>query len=253
MNCGRARRLLWPDAGPRDATAEIIAARQHAAECTACQGFIADMRRIAERISREAPRPPASPEVRNRLFKAIAQSRSVSNAPARATRLRQMIFAGIAALLVVGLSLLGYLAVREVAPDRDHTMGAILEDRLRSQKGSGLASSDSLQVAQWLAERLSFAVQVPIFPEARLTGARLLVDNRQAGAVVEYRVDGSALTYYVLPGSRGAFQREIHLTSRDGYRVASWNDAGLTHALVGPLPGPKLIEFARYCIHQMIA
>ncbi|MBA3556827.1 MAG: hypothetical protein H0W29_19015 [Gemmatimonadales bacterium] len=35
--------------------------------------------------------------------------------------------------------------------------------------------------------------------------------------------------------------------------MASWHDAGLTHALVGTLPGPKLVEFARYCIHQMMA
>jgi anti-sigma factor RsiW len=253
MNCGRVRRLLWPDAGPRDTTAEIMAAREHASGCEACQGFLADMRRIAERISREAPRPTAPPEVRNRLFKAIAQARTVSDAPARATRLRQMVSAGVAALLVVGLSVLGYLVMREASPDRSSALGSIMEDRLRSQKGAGLASSDSLQVAQWLAERLPFAVQVPIFPEAQLTGARLLVDNRQAGAVVEYRVNENVLTYYVLPGGGTGLQREIHLTSRDGYRVASWSDAGLTHALVAILPGPKLIEFARYCIHQMMA
>jgi hypothetical protein len=35
--------------------------------------------------------------------------------------------------------------------------------------------------------------------------------------------------------------------------VASWHDAGLTHALVATLPGPKLIQYARYCIHQMMA
>jgi anti-sigma factor RsiW len=253
MHCGQARRLLWPDGGPRDATADIVAAREHAAGCEACQSFLADMRRIAERISREAPRPSAPAELRDRLFKAVAQARTVSGAPARATRLRQMLVAGVAALLVIGLSLLGYLTVRDGSPESDDVLGSIMEDRLRSQQGAGLASSDSLQVAQWLAERLPFAVQVPIFPEARLTGARLLVDNRQAGAVMEYRVHGSTLIYYVLPGGSGAYPREIQLTSRDGYRVVSWNDAGLTHALVATLPSPKLIEFARYCIHQMMA
>jgi anti-sigma factor RsiW len=163
-----------------------------------------------------------------------------------------MMLAGFAALLVVGLSLLGYL-VREGSPDHDDALGLIVEDRLRAQKGAGLTSSDSVQVAHWLAERLPFAVQVPIFPEARLTGARVLVDDRQAGAVIEYRVHGSVLTYYVLPGGGSGFPRDIRLTSRDGYRVASWIDGGLTHALVATLPGPKLIEFARYCIHQMMA
>lgn len=253
MSCGRARRLLWPDTGPREATPEVVAAREHAGGCEACQGFLRDMRRSAEQISRDAPRPTAPAQVRDRLFKAIAQARTVSHASVQGTRLRQMIFAGFAALLVIGLSLLGYLAMREGSPDRNSALGSIVEDRLRSQQGAGLASSDSLQVAHWLGERLPFAVQVPMFPEARLTGARVLVDDRKAGAVLEYIVHGNALTYYVLPGGGTGFQRKIHLTSRDGYRVASWNDAGLTHALVATLSGPKLIEFARYCIHQMIA
>jgi hypothetical protein len=253
MDCGRARRLLWPDTGPREATAEVVTAREHAARCEACRGFLNDMRHIAEQIRRDAPRPTAPAEVRDRLFKAIARARTASGGPARVTRLRQMAIAGVAALLVVGLSLLGYLAVWRGAPDRNDALGSIVEDRLRSQKGAGLASSDSLHVAQWLAERLPFAVQVPLFPEARLTGARLLVESRRSGAVMEYMVGTRLLTYYVVPGGGGGLEGEIRLASAHGYQVASWHGGGLTHALVATLPGPRLIELARYCIHQMMA
>ncbi len=252
MDCGRTRRLLWPEAGPREATAEVVGAREHAAGCQGCRRFLDDMHRMAGRIGRDAPRPTAPAEVRDRLFKVIARARTISGPPARTARLRQMAIAGFAALLVVALSLLGYLAVRGGAPEGNNPLGSIVEDRLRIQKGPGLASSDSLQVAQWLAERLPFAVQVPLFPEARLTGARLLVDNRQAGAIVEYVVGGNTLTYYVLPGGAGV-PREVRLVSREGYRVASWHDAGLTHALAATLPGSRLIEYARYCMHQMMA
>jgi len=253
LSCGRARRLLWPDAGPQEVTDETAAAREHVAGCEACQGFFRDMQRIGERIGRVAPRPAAPAEVRGRLFQAIARTRTASPAPARAVRLRQMVIAGVAALLVVGLSLLGYLAVRGGSPARPDPLGSIAEDQLRAQKGAGLVSSDSIQVAHWLAERLPFAVQVPLFPDARLTGARILMENREAAAVVEYVIQGRQLTYYVLPGGDTGIQREIGVFSRDGYRVASWHDAGLTHALVATLPGPKLIELARYCIHQMLA
>jgi hypothetical protein len=253
MSCGRARRLLWPDAGPREATAEVVTAREHAAGCAACRRFFDDMHSIAERIGRDAPRPTAPAEIRDRLFKAIARARTASGAPARASRLRHMAIAGLAGLLVVGLSLLGYLAVRGGSPDRNDALGSIVEDRLRSQKGAGLASSDSVQVAQWLAERLPFAVQIPLFPEARLTGARLLVESGRSGAVVEYLVGGRLLTYYVLPGGGAGLQREIRLASASGYHVASWHDGGLTHALVATLPGTRLMELARYCIHQMMA
>jgi anti-sigma factor RsiW len=253
MSCGRARRLLWPDAGPREATADIVAAREHASQCDACGAFLQDMQRIAERIGRTAPRPTAPAEVRDRLFKAIARARTASGAPARAAWLRRTAIAGAVGFLVVALGLLGYLTVRGGLPGSHDALGSIVEDRLRTQKGAGLVSSDSLQVAGWLAERLPFAVQVPLFPEARLTGARLLVDEQKSGAVVEYMAQGRLLTYYVLPGGGVGLPRQVQVSSRDGYRVASWHDAGLTHALVATLPGPRLIEYARYCIHQMMA
>jgi anti-sigma factor RsiW len=251
MQCGRARRLLWPDVGPRDATAEVLAAREHASGCEACQSFLQDMLRIREQVHHVAPRPTAPVEVRDRLFQAIARARTATKAPAPAARLRQILIAGIAALLVLSLSLLGYLVVRDVSGE-SKALGSIVEDRLRAEKGAGLVSSDSLQVARWLAERLPFAVQVPLFPEARLTGARLLVANHESGAVVEYLVQGRGLTYYVLAGGGVGLPQDVRLSAGNGYRVASWHDAGLTHALVGILPGSKLLELARYCIHQMM-
>jgi hypothetical protein len=111
-------------------------------------------------------------------------------------------------------------------------------------------------VAQWLADRLPFAVEVPIFPEAQLKSARLLLLNRQSGAVVEYVIGGRSLSYYVLSTMEAdgtVPPREIRLVSRSGYRVAAWEDAGLTHALVASLPGPKLVKLAHYCMRQMMA
>ena len=252
MSCGRARRLLWPSAGPREATGEVVAAREHVSGCEGCRGFLDDMQRIGDRIARVAPRPTAPADVRDRLFQRIAQARGEHGSPARVTWARRMI-PGAAALLLVGIGVLGYMEVRGRSAGDSGTLGSIVEDRLRSQQGAGLVSSDSLQVAQWLAERLPFAVQIPIFPGARLTGARLLVANRHAGAVVEYLVEDRGLTYYVLPGDLAGPRQEVHLASQDGYRVASWHDGGLTHALAGMLPGSRLLELARYCIHQMMA
>jgi anti-sigma factor RsiW len=210
------------------------------------------MQQIGEQIGRVAPRPTAPPEVRDRLFKAIARARTASATPNRPSGIRRTALAGIASVLV-GVGAAGYLAVRNGLPDRPEGIASIVEDQLRSRKGAGLVSSDSLQVTGWLAERLPFVVQIPLFPDARLTGVRLLVDHRRSGAVVEYAAQGRLLTYYVMPGGATGTPRQVRLASRDGYRIASWHDAGLTHALVATLPGPRLIEYARYCIHQMMA
>ncbi len=254
--CGRARRLLWPDTGPRKATAEIVAAREHASRCPLCQRFLDDMCRLGERIHDAMPRPEAPVEVRDRLFRALARART--GGASRGTLRRHRLWAGglAVALLVGGTWLRLSLLPERVTPSLD-PLGAVAEDHLRSQRNTGLASSDSLDVARWLADRLPFAIDIPIFPGAQLKGARLLLVNRQSGAVVDYLIAGHHLSYYVLPaidgGAGTTTARQIHVTSRAGYRVAAWEDAGLTHALVAGLPGSKLVELAHYCIKQMMA
>ncbi len=255
ITCGRARRLLWPDTGPREATPEIVAAREHVSRCPLCQRFLDDMRRLSDRIRKTTPRPEAPVEVRDRLFKAIARARTDGAAHGTARRLR-LWAAGLAAALLVGGTWLGLSLVPErVTPSLD-PLGAIAEDHLRSQRNTGLTSSDSLEVARWLADRLPFAVEIPMFPDAQLKGARLLLVNRQSGAVVDYAIAGRSLSYYVLPTIQregSTTSRQIRVASRAGYRIAAWEDAGLTHALVASLPEPRLIELAHYCIEQMTA
>jgi len=256
MTCGRARRLLWPDTGPRETTAEVVEAREHVSRCELCRRFFEDIRRVSETIRAAAPRPHAPAEVRDRVFKAIARARTGASASRGGMPWRRRAGLGLVATVLLAGMWLGYRATHGRVTPASDAVSSIVEDHVRTQSGGGLASSDSLEVARWLADRLPFAVQVPIFPEARLRGARLLLVNRQSGAVVEYAIDGEALSYYVVPTSSGdaaVAPRQISVTSRLGYHLATWEDAGLTHALVAVLPEPELLALARYCIHQMIA
>jgi hypothetical protein len=119
-----------------------------------------------------------------------------------------------------------------------------------------VASSDSLEVARWLADRLPFAAEVPLFPEARLEGARLVLLGGRSGAVVDYVIAGRPLSYYIIPGAdggAGAEPGQVRLVVHAGHRIATWEDGGLTHALIAGLPGSKLVELAHYCIEQMTA
>lgn len=253
MTCGRARRLLWPDAGPREATAEVVIARQHASACADCGRFLDDMRRLGERIGEAAPRAPAPAEVRDRLFEAIARARSEGKGGRRGSW-RRRVGAGLAAALVLGGAWLGWRTTSDGSPRQPEALGAIADDHLRSQRATGLRSSDSVEVARWLGERLPFAVAIPLFPDARLTGARVLLLEGRAGAVVEYAIAGRSLSYYILPdgGRHGSSeQRRVRLASHAGYRMAVWADAGLTHALIAGLSGARLVELAHFCIAQM--
>jgi anti-sigma factor RsiW len=253
MTCGRARRLLWPDGGIREATAEIVAAREHTSRCPLCRQFLEDMRRLGNAIREATPRPEAPVEMRERLFHTIAQARNRA-IPGGTSRRRHLWAAGLAAALLAGATWLGLNLVLERGAAMVDPLGAVAEDHLRSQRHSGLVSSDSLEVARWLADRLPFAVEVPIFPNTQVKGARLLLVNRQSGAAVTYVLAGRDLSYYVFPSIASRADPgggEIRVVSRRGYRVAAWDDGGLTHALVGALPGPDLMELANYCIERM--
>lgn len=254
ISCGRARRLLWPDAGPREANADILAAREHAGRCPDCQRFLEDMRRLSDRIHQAVPRPAAPLEVRNRLFRSLARARA-GRADHSVGRSRRRLGAGLAAALLLGGAWLGWRAAQDTAVLQSDALGAIAEDHVRSQGSAGLISSDSVAVARWLRERLPFGVEVPLFPGARLAGARLLLLAGRSGAVVEYVIEGRTLSYYILPnGGQGAAvePRQVRVASRAGYRIAAWEDAGLTHALIAGLPGGRLVELAHYCIEQMM-
>lgn len=251
MSCGRARRLLWPDTGPREVTDEIMAARGHAGGCPDCRRFLEDMRRLGEGIREAVPPTPAPMEVRDRLFRSIAWARTGDAGRTRGQS-RRRLGAVVAAALLLGGAWLGWRTASgpSLRPD---ALGAIAEDHLRTERSAGLISSDSVEVVRWLRERLPFGVEVPLFPGARLTGARLLLVGGQSGAVVEYAIVGRPLSYYILPGAtEAAAPPRVRIASRAGYRIASWEDAGLTHALVAGLPGPKLVELAHYCIEQMM-
>jgi hypothetical protein len=250
MTCGRAASPLAD--GGREATAEVVAARDSGAGA-AVPAALDDMRRLSDCI-REAVLRPGARECGTGCLGAIARARTDGSTRTPSDGIDRA--AGVAVALLMGGTWLGLSLVPErVTPALD-PIGVIAEDHLRSQRNTGLVSSDSLEVARWLADRLPFAVEVPIFPDAQLKGARLLLLNRQSGAVVDYMIDGRPLSYYVLPATEGdarSTSREVRVASRAGYRVAAWNDGGLTHALVAGLPGQKLIELAHYCITQMTA
>ena len=254
LTCGRARRLLWPDSGPRKATAEVEQAREHVSRCELCRRFLEDMRVMAERIRVGAARPEAPVEVRDRLFKALARARTASPPPRRVSLVRRVAIGLAAALLLAGAWMGSGLLHNRAGVARD-PFGILAEEHMRTVRSFGVISSDSAQVVAWLSDRLPFGVEVPIFPDARLKGARLFLVNQRSGAVIEYAMRGHTLSYYVFPAPEAGAPsgRDVRVASRDGYRVALWEEPGVGHALVADLPTAEILALARYCIRQMLA
>lgn len=250
MSCGRTRRLLWPDAGPRKATPEMDAAHAHLNGCPACREALAALTETADLVRDLAPRPSTPRSVRERMFTALAHERLDSPHGPRRRTLRWV--RGLA----VGVVAVGtlWLATGDVIRPSIGRLDLLAEDHVRGLIQESIVASEPATVGRWLAGRVPFVVHVPELPGAVLEGARLCLLDGRRGAVLEYRVAGKPISYYVMPGDLDARAPgdlpEFVRHADSGYAVVAWEDAGLVHALVGDLPEGRLEELARVCSQQ---
>lgn len=251
VECGRARRALWPDGGPRSATPEVLDAQEHFAACTECQRFVRDMLALKEIVHEGAMREQAPREARGRLFTAIARARAGAQ-PSSRSRMRLYSRAAMAVVLV---AVAGGLAADRLLRDADDDpLSAIAADHALALRATHIVSADPDELTRWLVGQVQFAMHVPLLPGARLRGARLCVMDGRRGAVVEYEVNGVAVSYFVMPTGSGQAQAagpaRFAGTTRAGYRVVSWSEPGLLHAMVGNLSEGQLATLAKSCVDQ---
>ena len=260
ISCGEARRLAWPDAGPQVLNDAAATAQAHVAGCAACQAFLTEMRVMTDHISSHAPRPAAPREVRERLFASLARARSHSEARRDSRVIVTRTIAGVAALVV-----LVALVVWRIAGGRDGSsdpLAQLAADHRRAAGAQGVASNDTAEVSRWLSSRVGFAVHAPLFAGGELLGARVHDLGTRRGAAIAYRIDGRAVSYYIMPaiapgagpGSPNAEATPpVRVATWAGFRVAFWNEPGLTHAIVADLPASRVAALAHECIKQMMA
>jgi anti-sigma factor RsiW len=246
VECGRARRLLWPDGGAVAATPAVIAAREHVSRCTACTAFFAEMRVLSTQV-RSAVGVTAPLDTRDRAFAAVAAARAKGG---RRRRLRLWIMAGMAAAALIFANPLARWRGR--MDSSNALLGELAAEHGRTVAGERFRGSDETALMRWFESRVPFAVHVPRLDRARLTGGRVAHADDLSFAVIEYEVDGRAVSYFVVP-SRNATHGEApqlaHLSAR-GFNVVSWRSDGELEAMVGSLPRVQIEQLARQCIAQ---
>ncbi len=251
ITCGRARRALWPNGGPQAVSPDVIEAQAHLAQCETCQRFVREMRTLAVSVRDAAPREQAPAAVRARLFTGLARLRAGTPPVRTRTSLAWLIAASALIVAVIG----GVFVQRPARGTAQTSPRTLVEDHVRALGDARIVSADPAVVSRWLAAQVHFAMLVPSLPNARLLGARLRLADGVRGAIVQYDVDGVAVSYFVTPDLSKTSQaspqaaRYEH-TAHAGYRVVTWREPGLVHAMVGGLPENQLTALADACIKQ---
>lgn len=211
---------------------------------------------MADNLS--AVEQPSLPhDLRERIFGRLARHRAAIPDVKRRTRSRVALGAGIAA--AIGVLAFGTFRMLNKVDDGGDLYAALAQDHAHTVSNARLISSDRSTISRWLADRVPFAVFVPVLPKTELHGARLAMTDGRTSAVVEYTMDDDMLSYFVLPSPRsearssGGRNAAIHLlpVARSGYEIVSWSEDGLLHAMVGRLSQAQLDQFARECLQQM--
>jgi len=189
----------------------------------------------------DARRVDLDPAVFERLDADRREALVAALAARRAPRWRRWSAAAVVALAVAATLLLSDLYPRERG-DAGRVAGAFVEDHIRYLRSEDRrAGGDARPAAGSLAVYVDFPFRVPEMQEGSLTGSRqcYLLDRR--AALLFYDAPAGALSYFVVegdgleqPGRPCRTVPTLACSAFKGYRLVSWEKAGLLHAVVGP-------------------
>ncbi len=258
MTCDEAREALWPVRQPKLVVGQNERARTHVDACRDCRDFLAQSQTIADAYDHLAC-AKASPELRERVFDAIAVERAGQRAERAAVSpsIRQRV--GLQSLrrpwrvVAVATVVLASAAAltRSATADAPEPGAVFVDDYLRRAVGQErITTSDPGTVGRWLARELGLTMTPLEWAGLVLEGAEICLLNGRLGAMIQYRMDGVQVSHYLVPW-HGAKKRAptIGLGNRESRAqmplLVTWSTASMEQALVGDVGSEKLLELAR--------
>lgn len=227
---------------------ELEAMEQHLAGCGSCRCILNSESEWLSSIH-QADYFPAVPESLRRNVENLAERELGGSRQVSWTRHLRL---AAAAVLVVGLAW-GVLQVRSVRSESvaERFEALAVDSHLRQLGGNlplEIASSSAENISSWFSGKVDFKLQLPNYQAVsgqeqlyHLNGARLVGFNNKYAAYVAYQMKGRLISLVVtsdlgrLPeGTRTVEMKglKFHLTARNGLKVITWSDRGLSYALV---------------------
>jgi len=228
MSCQEAELLLHGYLDNELDLAHSLEIERHLGECTRCAHEWQEQLRLREALRTLAPRYTAPAPLRRRI-----------EGPRRQTWIPM---AAAAAVLIAAVGLWtvprgGSGAEQEIA-----------EAHIRSLMASHLTdvpSTDQHTVKPWFSGKLNFAPTVKDFADRgfALVGGRLdYLDGRPVAAIV-YQRRKHIINAFTWPSSAN---HSVRTTTREGYNMVTWAQAGMEYALVSDLNAKELQELATF-------
>lgn len=245
MNCPETQRLLHAYIDGELDMADTLEIERHFETCTACLEAYNNYQAIRTAIKTGSLYFRA-PE---KLQKQVQSSVRKANQAAILSRVASWRVVGIAAALIVALSL-ALLFTHFIFPSSDgqQLQQEVLDSHVRALMASHLVdvpSSNRHTVKPWFAGKLDFSPPVVDltsqgFP---LVGGRLdYLDNRAVAAIV-YKRREHFINLFIWPTTQSA-SGETDATLH-GYYLIHWTKAGMTYWAVSDLDQEELHTFVR--------
>ncbi len=249
MDCQEARRLLHAYVDGELDLVRQMEIETHLKACRACTAAYEEHRALqsALRGAGLRYRTPAQLEARVRAAVGAARTHAPREMPRRVVWGSPLGWLAAAAAIVL-VVFLGWKILPSWRPGNEQLASEVVAGHVRSLLASHLLdvpSTDQHTVKPWFAGKLDFSPPVGDFKEQgfELVGGRLdYLDGRAIAALV-YRRRQHTINLFVWPAQTSA-QEDEEASSRQGYNLIHWKQAGMNFWAVSDLNAAELAQFA---------
>ena len=246
MDCTQVRNCLhgYLDRELDPVTAAGVDAHLHA--CAACGEAHALQKTLHAAVKKHATYYTAPDALAARIRGGINVSSALVPGKVVARRQWFRFAAAMAAAAVVTWT----IAIQREAGSRDERVSEqVIAGHARAMLTNHLtevASSDQHTVKPWLSSKLDFSPPVTDLAAAGfpLVGARLdYADHRPVAALV-YRHRQHVIDLFIWPDEKAGATTSMQVTSKQGYNLVHWSNAGMTFWAISDLNPAEIRTFA---------
>lgn len=230
----------------------------HLKDCFSCRGELEEEKAFSARVRDARPQVEAPPALRERILSGMSHStnRMSSNAPKQKRYAVQSYWNSLAVAVMFLIAVGGIFTIsyyRQRARANSFIDAAVAEHRRAdNDRPLDVRSSSPDVVTAWFAQRVSFPFRMPnagIAADDRgkytLAGGRLVKFGGGPAALLEFRMPNSRISLLVASdklatavGGKVTHSDGLSFHTKDlgDLHVATWNNKGLTYALISSVP-----------------